>query len=343
MGRIRTVIQRSLIGVLVLLIGLAGWVLSSALDAYQLEHAVLASDLHVFMSPVGNTTLILTPEGAIVLDPLGGRYGEQLQAQLMPLVLALPVPEVKFVLNTHPHRDVVDGNAAFGAGPTYLASTATVSLLQQTPGMGKVGMPEALPDERDYVLSLGTMRFHAVMVGTGHTGADRVFYFPLHKLVVAGDLIYSGVYPDVDRTLGGSYLTWVESLDRLMALGPARIVPGHGPVLEPSDARAFQGYLRDLVTEVARLKLQGKTKEQTLAELSLPIHQERLKPLYKGTFFGQPIGEPLTTFAKNAGDVYDELDAGGKLPERPQTGVDATDGEPGEPEGEEPSAPKATP
>lgn len=351
MGRFRTIVQRGLIGILVILIGVAGWVLSTALGAYRLEHVALASDLHVFMSPLGNTTLLLTPDGAIVVDPLGGKYGEQLQAQLQPLVRSLPVPEVKYLLITHPHLEVVEGLSAFGEGPITLASVATLSRLQSEPSLlGKseaskaaLGRIQALPEERDHQLSLGPMLFHAVLVGTGHTGADRIYYFPLHKLVVAGDLLYSGIFPHVDRAAGGSYLTWVETLDRLMALGPARLVPGHGPVLEPSDARAFQGYLRDLIQEAARLKAAGKTKEQVVAELTLPIHQERLKPLYKGVFLGYPLGEPLTTFARNVSDVYDELAAGGVIPERPQTGVDATDGDPGDSDGEEGSPAKQAP
>lgn len=64
-------------------------------------------------------------------------------------------------------------------------------------------------------------------LGRGNTGGDVVAWLPAERILVAGDLVD---HP-VPYAFAGYPSDWVATLDRLAALDPAVIVPGHGETL----------------------------------------------------------------------------------------------------------------
>ena len=83
-------------------------------------------------------------------------------------------------------------------------------------------------------------------LGRGHTDHDVVVHVPDAAVVFAGDLVEQGAPPD----LGDAVLAeWPATLDALLALRPAVVVPGHG---DPVDA-AFVAAQRAELAEVAAL------------------------------------------------------------------------------------------
>jgi cyclase len=64
-------------------------------------------------------------------------------------------------------------------------------------------------------------------LGRGNTGGDVVAWLPAERILVAGDLVD---HP-VPYAFAGYPGEWIGTLDRLAALDPALVVPGHGEVL----------------------------------------------------------------------------------------------------------------
>lgn len=64
-------------------------------------------------------------------------------------------------------------------------------------------------------------------LGRGNTGGDVVAWLPAERILVAGDLVD---HP-VPYAFAGYPGEWVATLDRLAALDPLLVVPGHGEVL----------------------------------------------------------------------------------------------------------------
>lgn len=91
-------------------------------------------------------------------------------------------------------------------------------------------------------LDLGGRTVTLLHPGRGHTDHDVAVHVPDVDVVFAGDLVEQGAPPSIgpDSHAGD----WPRALDRLLALGPGTIVPGHG---EPVDA-AFVWRQRDLLT-----------------------------------------------------------------------------------------------
>jgi len=330
MARFRMRIRRVILLLLVVATLFAASKLLKVIDLLQVTRIDLATDIFIFQGFEANSVLLVGNEGSVLVDPLPGRLGKRELKE----VNSLSERPLKFLINTHYHEEETRNNLLFVPGPTVVATDNAARRMEESDkpfwsdASHKAGLPTErfqmdLKQNRSHILPLDKDYVRVVYVGKGHTDGDLVVYLPSHGVVLAGDLVFAGYYPIVDHAGGGSYLDWIEALDRILALGPQRVVPGHGPVIEASDVKAFQGYLRDLVDEVARLKSSGKTKAQVMTELRLPVHEGRMKSLIN------PLNQQaISSLAANAGDVYDELEAGGKIPPRAALDVDAQEGEP---------------
>lgn len=78
-------------------------------------------------------------------------------------------------------------------------------------------------------LALGTRRIDVLHLGRGHTAGDLVVHLPQEGIVATGDLV---VFPI--PLVGGdqSFVAdWSATLEKVIALEPKIVVPGHGPVM----------------------------------------------------------------------------------------------------------------
>jgi glyoxylase-like metal-dependent hydrolase (beta-lactamase superfamily II) len=81
-------------------------------------------------------------------------------------------------------------------------------------------------------------------VGPAHTAGDAIVHLPGARVVFAGDVLFRLCTP-----IGwdGTYDRWMRALDEIVALDPAVVVPGHGPlcgVEGPREMKAYLGYVR---------------------------------------------------------------------------------------------------
>ena len=97
----------------------------------------------------------------------------------------------------------------------------------------EVTLPNHLIDG-DVELEVGGTRVRLLSVGPAHTAGDVLVHLPEDDVVFAGDVIFRGCTP-----LGweGTFASWIAALERILALAPAVIVPGHGPLCGPEGAR----------------------------------------------------------------------------------------------------------
>ena len=74
---------------------------------------------------------------------------------------------------------------------------------------------------------MGGLTFRLVYSGGGHSPEDLMMYVVEDRLLYAGDLIFAGRIPFVGNADSRG---WLEATERMLALAPAVVVPGHGPV-----------------------------------------------------------------------------------------------------------------
>ncbi len=299
------------------------WIVAGLLSAIALTIGVLvilSIELHLTVEPVAdrmwvledrsaNAVLLANTTTAVLVDTKHWRHSIRLKREIDKLTKK----PIRYIINTHHHPDHVDGNPLFLPGPeVIMTENARRRLLERFSLVGarpeeRAAIPERGVAAKDTPIDIGTQIIHVVQVGRGHTDGDCVVYFPLQHVVVAGDLFYNGYYPEIDAASGGSALAWIDAIDRIIALGPELVIPGHGEPAGVAELKAFQGYLKDLIREVARLKDDLKlTRAEVAEQISLPVHSARLKPL-----------DERANLTENAKEVFDELAAGARLPQWP--------------------------
>src|SRR5688500_313938 len=131
-------------------------------------------------------------------------------------------------------------------------------------------------------------------LGRGHTAGDVVVFLPRERVVITGDLLTSGL-----SNMSDSFPSeWADSLEELKKLYFDTVVPGHGEAYtDKTKIDAFQAYLRDVWTEVSRLKKEGVPVEDAAKRADLTKH--------KGALPIQGPGVPLIAAQRN----YELLDA----------------------------------
>jgi glyoxylase-like metal-dependent hydrolase (beta-lactamase superfamily II) len=119
----------------------------------------------------------------------------------------------------------------------------------------------------------GKREIQVRFLGRGHTAGDVVVYLPNEKVVMTGDFLTAGL-----SNMSDSFPNeWADSLDALKKLDFDTVLPGHGDAFtDNAKIDYFQAYLRDVWSEVSRLKQQGVSAEDASKRADLTKHKGHL-------------------------------------------------------------------
>jgi glyoxylase-like metal-dependent hydrolase (beta-lactamase superfamily II) len=102
--------------------------------------------------------------------------------------------------------------------------------------------------ERSLVLHKAARPIHILFFHGGHTRGDVVVYLPQEKVLVAGDLVTSGLPFPRD-----SYpAEWVKTENAIAALDFDQLIPGHGPVQKGKDHVRLLAQIFDSIVQQVR-------------------------------------------------------------------------------------------
>ncbi len=232
------------------------------------------------------TGLVLGGERALVVDTRGdAAQGAELRAAVRT-VTALPL----VVAITHAHFDHCFGTAALLPAPVHalpgcraaLAATAAAQRAEwvehyrargdAVTAAALLGTEPVLPDApAPAALDLGGRRADLLDLGPGHTDHDLVVHVPDAGVVFAGDLVEQGAPPSFGPD--SVVPAWPATLDALLGLRAATVVPGHGdPVDGPfvAEQRELLARVAELWTSVARGEATEAYAERVAPARSVP-------------------------------------------------------------------------
>jgi len=123
-----------------------------------------------------------------------------------------------------------------------------------------VHTPPTIGFEKKLTINLGKRNAEVLWLGRANTGGDAIVWLPDSKVLLTGDAV---VYPAPFAF--GSYMSeWPATLQKMIDLHPATIIPGHGPVMHDTS------YLQTLVEMFQALTTQvnqAVADKLTLAEI----------------------------------------------------------------------------
>jgi glyoxylase-like metal-dependent hydrolase (beta-lactamase superfamily II) len=137
--------------------------------------------------------------------------------------------------------------------------------LAEAPGF-QIVLPTVEVEDR-LTLRRGERTIEIRHLGRAHSRGDLAVYLPKEKVAITGDLVVWPV-PLVGTT--SFPLDYAATLERLLALQPAVIVPGHGPVMrDDSYVRLMVGMLGSIKEQTNAAVARGETLEQARKSVNL--------------------------------------------------------------------------
>ena len=260
---------------------------------YLMQAQKVADDVYAIITPTrslpdadnggwnSNSAFVVTDDGVLLFDTGSSTAIGHALRQTIAGVTDQPV---RWIINSHEHGDHWLGNDAFVASdPEILASQAVaemitgngqrwVSLFDDMTG-GITGNSRVVPPNRPVdqptTLRLGSLRGELLLSGGSHSPGDLMLWLPESRVLIAGDVVYSDRMP---TTGSGKLRQWITTLERLMALQPEVVIPGHGVVTDGAGLERLHALLSALWQAVERGIDQGladyELLPQVLAELA---------------------------------------------------------------------------
>ncbi|WP_338675616.1 MBL fold metallo-hydrolase [Streptomyces sp. SCSIO 30461] len=228
-----------------------------ATDPYTVP---LAPSVHAYVQPDGgwclnNAGFVSDGASTLLVDTTAT---ERRALLLREALLATGAPLPRLLVNTHHHGDHTYGNAVFLPEATVVGHEACRSeviaaghqlhLIWPETDYGEITItaPEVTYGER-LTLHAGGTEVRLIHPGVAHTVGDTIVHLPEHGVVFTGDLIFNGGTPFIPM---GSLTGSLKALELLRSLDASIVVPGHGPVTDPTSYDVVERYLR-FVAEVA--------------------------------------------------------------------------------------------
>jgi glyoxylase-like metal-dependent hydrolase (beta-lactamase superfamily II) len=222
----------------------------------------------------GRIGVLAGPDGILMID---SQYA-QLNEKVLAAVRKIDRGPIRFLVNTHIHRDHTAGNAFFAKQGAVIFAREELRegmvRLSQAPNAASnpVANPAGFP-----VVTYGMgppVKIHMngevvdfIPIRAAHTGGDTNIKFEKANVLFIGDFYRNYGYPFIDINNGGSLKGMLEGLDLTMQSADANtvIVPGHGTLIKRDAIAPYREMILEVTDKVHEMIRQGKTLQEVLA------------------------------------------------------------------------------
>lgn len=219
-----------------------------------------------------NAAFVVTDDGVLVFDALGA---PALAEKLRQAIAGITSQPIRRVIVSHFHADHFYGLQALkaggvevwghAAGRAALASEFAQSRLEQrrrdlSPYVNEstqlVGADRWLDfkDSPEIPFTFGGLKLRLIDVSGAHSPEDIMLFVDDDRVLLAGDLYFSGRLPFVGQA---DSKAWLAALDRIEPLAPTMVIPGHGaasrePTPDIERTRTYLKFLREKMGAAVR-------------------------------------------------------------------------------------------
>jgi glyoxylase-like metal-dependent hydrolase (beta-lactamase superfamily II) len=211
--------------------------------------------------------------------------------ELLAIVKTLSPKPVRYVFLTHHHGDHAYGSSVWTkAGAITLAHTdvleeinrfeparwqQAMTVREDVRALGETDLerPKQTYSGERLVLEDSTRRVEFLHFGWGHTKGDSYVWLPKERILCTGDAAVNGPRNNLKDS---SLANWPRILEKVEALKPAYVLPGHGEMGGGEILSGQRAFLLDLYNAVEEQVKAGRALEQI--EVTLPERDENWVP-----------------------------------------------------------------
>jgi glyoxylase-like metal-dependent hydrolase (beta-lactamase superfamily II) len=257
-----------------LLLAVPGSAQQADFSKVEIKVETLAPGVAVLFGSGGNIGLSYGEDGNALVDD---QYAP-LTDKIVAAVKSVDPGPVKFVINTHWHRDHSGGNENLGKAGAVIVAHDNVrrrmsvdqfsNLFGATPASPKAALPVVTFGE-GVTLHLNGDELQVIHVRNAHTDGDSLIYWRKAKVLHMGDVFFHQVsLPFIDLESGGSIDGEIAAVRKALEIAApdAKIVPGHGPVATRAELEAYRAMLVDVRGKVAAAIAAGMTLQAIKAD-----------------------------------------------------------------------------
>ena len=236
----------------------------------------------------GNTAVLMTATGVVVVDTKNPGWGQP----LLEKIRTLTDKPVTMIVNTHTHGDHVSGNVEFPGTVDVVSHENTKANMAAMRPASFVAQPAAGPPPNIFTQNAGrgmakrtfadTMtigsgadRIELHYFGRAHTNGDAMVLFPAARVLHMADVFATKGLPGMDSNNGGTAVGYADTLTKVADFADrnnvATIVNGHhNTTTTRADLREFIQYIRDFVQSTQAGKRAGKSVDEVAKAWQTP-------------------------------------------------------------------------
>jgi cyclase len=255
------------------LITISTFSIAQDFEKVQIETIKVADGIYMLIGAGGNIGVSAGEDGILLIDTQFAELGEKIKSAISEIGGG----PIRVVLNTNWHYDHTYGNEPLGkSGALIIAHENTRMCMMSVQYFSDFEMTipvfpeEALPVvtfENSLTLHLNGDEIQVVHIENAHSDADIVIYFRKANVIHTGDLFFSGNYPYIDISHGGSTDGMIAAADRIIGMVDenTKIIPGHGALSNRAGLTKFREMLITLRDRIRSQIEEGNTLEEVIA------------------------------------------------------------------------------
>ena len=268
----------------------------------EIQATKLTDTLYMLAGAGGNIGVSAGEDAVFVIDDQYAPLSEKITAAIAKLT---PKP-VKFIVNTHWHGDHTGGNENFGKAGALIVAHDNVRKrmsVEQFIEAFNMRTPPAPPVALPVVTFAQGVNFHlngdeirVMHVANAHTDGDAIVHFVKNDVIHMGDTYFNGMYPFIDSATGGSVEGTIAAVDKGLAMAgdATKIIPGHGPLSNKAELKAYRDMLAAISGRVKAAVAKGEKLENiTAANLSSDYDERFGKGFIKGPKFVEMLAKDM--------------------------------------------------
>ncbi|WDE04432.1 MBL fold metallo-hydrolase [Thalassomonas viridans] len=220
-----------------------------------------AGNVYMLQGAGGNIAVLATEQGLLMVDDQFAPLAERIETAMR----GLSDKALKYIVNTHFHKDHTGGNASFAAkAPVFAHENVRQRISEESPG--EVGALPVVTYQNGLTVYLADEEIQITHLPGGHTDGDSVVYFKNANVLHTGDLFFELGFPYVDLKHGGNVKTYLANVNALLEKMPddVKIIPGHGKLTDKARYKVFAEMIDYSIKRISKALAEGKSEQEIL-------------------------------------------------------------------------------